>query len=158
MKRIMVNKEADLKLAKHEIAVMVGGGEGREVNRLCVLLCVGVAVHAYNILQYTVFSLSLVPSSSLPSPSRLWTSFVRNKDSFVVWELPRLWGGAKEDELPAMWGWEWCANGIKRFISLAYHSSEIVDLYSGRRSPPSQIYGWGGGGGGMKVYCFRDGM
>ena len=29
MKRAMVNKEADLKLAKQEIAVMVGGGEGR---------------------------------------------------------------------------------------------------------------------------------
>ena len=30
MKRIMVNNEADLKLAKQEIAVMVRGGEGRE--------------------------------------------------------------------------------------------------------------------------------
>ena len=29
MKRIMVNNEADLKLAKQEIAVMVRGGEGR---------------------------------------------------------------------------------------------------------------------------------
>ena len=28
MKRIMVNNEADLKLAKQEIAVMVRGGEG----------------------------------------------------------------------------------------------------------------------------------
>ena len=30
MKRIMVNNEADLKLAKQEIAVMVRGGEGGE--------------------------------------------------------------------------------------------------------------------------------
>ena len=29
MKQIMVNNEADLKLAKQEIAVMVRGGEGR---------------------------------------------------------------------------------------------------------------------------------
>ena len=29
MKRIMVNNEADLKLAKQEIAVMVRGGQGR---------------------------------------------------------------------------------------------------------------------------------
>ena len=29
MKRIMINNGADLKLAKHEIAVMVRGGEGK---------------------------------------------------------------------------------------------------------------------------------
>ena len=33
MKRIMVNNEADLKLAKQEIAVMVRGGEGRGGER-----------------------------------------------------------------------------------------------------------------------------
>ena len=33
MKRIMVNNEADLKLAKQEIAVMVRGGEGGRGER-----------------------------------------------------------------------------------------------------------------------------
>ena len=51
-----------------------------------------------------------------------------------------------------------CEDELKRFTTLAYRSPEMVDLYSGRRSPPSQTWvrgeGEEGRGGGMKVYCF----
>ena len=57
MKRIMVNNEVDLKLAKQEIAVMVRGekgregegrgGEGRGESRTMSVVCTGVPCYSW---------------------------------------------------------------------------------------------------------------